>query len=221
MPKHHHGAVRGTAPKPGPGGKFSPTTECGCHRIKGRLRFALSYSPQFWCRAGAATPSSGPRALLTGNRTQAALSHSWTPVSKHSGAEAGRRGSACCPVLGNRSHGQSRRTIDRWVNIGIAIFSLVAKLGGYTGPKFRSVPAIEEVWRRTQFPIYTSSGISLTQLTTFRRRSKEEPQRFRYSTRLALTQDHGEGESTGTREDAAGLRTSGPENSGPRDPKSV
>jgi len=69
---------------------------------------------------------------------------------------------------------------------------------------------IEEVWRRTQVPdLHELWDLRFTAIDYLPRRSEEEPQRFRYSTRLGFgLKIHGEGESTGTREDAAGLRTS-------------
>lgn len=69
---------------------------------------------------------------------------------------------------------------------------------------------VEEVWRRTQVPdLHELWDLRFTAIDYLPRRSEEEPQRFRYSTRLGFgLKIEGEGESTGTREDATGLRTS-------------
>ncbi len=69
---------------------------------------------------------------------------------------------------------------------------------------------IDEVWRRTQVPdLHELWDLRFTSIDYLPRRSEEEPQRFRYSTRLGFgLKVDGEGESTGTREDATGLRTS-------------
>jgi hypothetical protein len=69
---------------------------------------------------------------------------------------------------------------------------------------------IDEIWRRTQVPdLHELWDLRFTAIEYLPRRSEEEPQRFRYSTRLGFgLKIHGGGESTGTREDAAGLRTS-------------
>ncbi len=68
----------------------------------------------------------------------------------------------------------------------------------------------DEVWRRTQVPdLHELWDLRFTAIDYLPRSSEDEPQRFRYSTRIGfgLSID-GEGESTGTREDATGLRTS-------------
>jgi hypothetical protein len=69
---------------------------------------------------------------------------------------------------------------------------------------------IDEVWRRTQVPdLHELWDLRFSTIDYLPRRSEEEPQRFRYSTRLGFgIKVNGEGESTGTREDATGLRTS-------------
>jgi hypothetical protein len=69
---------------------------------------------------------------------------------------------------------------------------------------------VEEVWRRTQVPdLHELWDLRFTSIDYLPKLSEEEPQRFRYSTRLGFgLKVDGEGESTGTREDAAGLRTS-------------
>jgi hypothetical protein len=69
---------------------------------------------------------------------------------------------------------------------------------------------VDEVWRRTQVPdLHELWDLRFTAIDYLPRRSEEEPQRFRYSTRLGFgLKIEGEGESTGTREDATGLRTS-------------
>jgi hypothetical protein len=69
---------------------------------------------------------------------------------------------------------------------------------------------LDEVWRRTQIPdLHKLWDLRFTAIDYLPRRSEEEPQRFRYSTRLGFgLKIDGEGESTGTREDATGFRTS-------------
>jgi hypothetical protein len=69
---------------------------------------------------------------------------------------------------------------------------------------------VNEVWRRTQVPdMHELWDLRFTTIDYLPRRSAEEPQRFRYSTRLGFgLKIDGEGESTGTREDAAGRRAS-------------
>src|SRR5258707_2940143 len=69
---------------------------------------------------------------------------------------------------------------------------------------------VDEVWRCTQVPeLHELWDLRFSKIEYLPKRSEEEPQRFRYSTRIGfgLTID-GDGESTGTREDATGLRTS-------------
>jgi hypothetical protein len=69
---------------------------------------------------------------------------------------------------------------------------------------------VDEVWRHTQVPdLHELWDLRFTSIDYLPRHSEEEPQRFRYSTRLGFgLKIDGEGESTGTREDATGLRTS-------------
>jgi hypothetical protein len=69
---------------------------------------------------------------------------------------------------------------------------------------------VDEVWRCTQVPeLHELWDLRFSAIEYLPRESEEEPQRFRYSTRLGFgLKIAGEGESTGTREDAAGLRTS-------------
>src|SRR5258708_10168764 len=69
---------------------------------------------------------------------------------------------------------------------------------------------VDEVWRHTQVPeLHELWDLRFTSIDYLSKDSQEEPQRFRYSTRLGFgLKIDGEGESTGTREDATGLRTS-------------
>lgn len=68
----------------------------------------------------------------------------------------------------------------------------------------------DEIWRRTQVPnLHELWDLRFTAIEYLPRRSEDEPQRFRYSTRIGFgLRINGEGESTGKREDATGLRTS-------------
>jgi hypothetical protein len=68
----------------------------------------------------------------------------------------------------------------------------------------------EEIWRRTQIPgLHELWDLRFTAIDYLPRPSEEEPQRFRYSTRIGFgLRINGEGESMGAREDATGLRTS-------------
>ncbi len=68
----------------------------------------------------------------------------------------------------------------------------------------------EEIWRRTQIPdLHELWDLRFTAIDYLPRPSEDEPQRFRYSTRIGFgLRINGEGESMGTREDATGLRTS-------------
>jgi hypothetical protein len=68
----------------------------------------------------------------------------------------------------------------------------------------------EEIWRRTQTPhLHELWDLRFTAIDYLPRPSEEEPQRFRYSTRIGFgLRINGEGESIGTREDTTGLRTS-------------
>lgn len=69
---------------------------------------------------------------------------------------------------------------------------------------------MEEIWRHTQLPeLHQRWDLRFTQIEYLPRRSEAEPQKFRYSTRIGFgLRIDGEGESTGTREDARGVRTS-------------
>jgi hypothetical protein len=69
---------------------------------------------------------------------------------------------------------------------------------------------VDEIWRRTQVPeLHELWDLRFTGIQYLPRHSEDEPQRFLYSTRIGfgLSID-GEGESTGTKEDATGVRTS-------------
>jgi hypothetical protein len=70
--------------------------------------------------------------------------------------------------------------------------------------------AVDEIWRRTQVPgLHELWDARFTAIDYLPRPSENEPQRFRYSTRIGFgLKIEGEGESTATREDATGLRTS-------------
>jgi DoxX-like family len=69
---------------------------------------------------------------------------------------------------------------------------------------------VDEVWRHTQVPeLHELWDLRFTTIEYLPRLSLAEPQRFRYSTRIGFgLMINGEGESTGTREDATGVRTS-------------
>ena len=69
---------------------------------------------------------------------------------------------------------------------------------------------IEEIWRRTQVPdLHEQWDLRFTTIEYLPRPSEAEPQRFLYSTRIGFgLKINGEGESTGTREDVTGVRTS-------------
>jgi hypothetical protein len=73
------------------------------------------------------------------------------------------------------------------------------------------IPAgVDEIWRHTQVPeLHQLWDLRFTTIEYLPRLSQAEPQRFLYSTRIGFgLMIHGEGESTGTREDATGVRTS-------------
>jgi DoxX-like family len=67
----------------------------------------------------------------------------------------------------------------------------------------------DEIWRHTQVPsLHELWDLRFTGIDYLPRPSEDEPQRFRYSTRIGFgLKIEGEGESTGTR-DHAGIRTS-------------
>jgi|ERR1044071_3061779 hypothetical protein len=68
----------------------------------------------------------------------------------------------------------------------------------------------DEIWGRTQIPeLHEQWDLRFTAIRYLPRNSQDEPQRFLYSTRIGFgLQIDGEGESTGTKEDATGIRTS-------------
>lgn len=70
--------------------------------------------------------------------------------------------------------------------------------------------AADEIWRYTQVPeLHERWDLRFSAIDYIPKQSDEEPQRFRYSTRIGFgLKIEGEGESTGTREEATGLRTS-------------
>jgi len=76
--------------------------------------------------------------------------------------------------------------------------------------EIRICAGVDEVWRCTQVPdLHELWDLRFTAIDYLPKRSEDEPQRFRYSTRLGFgLKVDGEGESTGTREEATGLRTS-------------
>lgn len=69
---------------------------------------------------------------------------------------------------------------------------------------------LDEIWRRTQVPnLHEQWDLRFTKIEYLPRRSEAEPQKFLYSTRIGFgLKINGEGESTGTREDVTGVRTS-------------
>jgi hypothetical protein len=81
---------------------------------------------------------------------------------------------------------------------------------------------VDEVWRRTQVPeLHELWDLRFTGIQYLPKQSEDEPQRFLYSTRIGFGMNiHGEGESTGTREDTTGIRTSALK-FGSSDPKSL
>lgn len=70
---------------------------------------------------------------------------------------------------------------------------------------------VDEIWRRTQTPeLHKQWDLRFTSINYLPRQSESEPQKFVYSTRVGFgLRIDGEGESTGTRADASGARTSG------------
>ena len=85
---------------------------------------------------------------------------------------------------------------------------MVADRGIYVEVFIRA--GVDEVWRATQNPdLHQLWDLRFTSIGYLPRHAENEPQRFLYSTRIGfgLSID-GEGESTGTREDDTGLRTS-------------
>jgi len=69
---------------------------------------------------------------------------------------------------------------------------------------------VDEIWGRTQIPeLHKQWDLRFTAIQYLPRHSPDEPQRFLYSTRIGFgLQIDGEGESTGSKEDATGIRTS-------------
>lgn len=69
---------------------------------------------------------------------------------------------------------------------------------------------VDEIWQRTQVPeLHELWDLRFTRIQYLPRQSENEPQRFLYSTRIGFgLHIDGEGESTGTKEDATGVRTS-------------
>jgi DoxX-like family len=70
--------------------------------------------------------------------------------------------------------------------------------------------SLDEIWRRTQVPdLHERWDLRFTTIRYLPRPSEAEPQKFLYSTRIGFgLRIDGEGESTGTREHATGVRTS-------------
>jgi len=69
---------------------------------------------------------------------------------------------------------------------------------------------IDELWKYTQQPsLHESWDLRFTKIQYLPRASDSEPQRFHYTTRIGFgLQIIGQGESTGSREEATGRRTS-------------
>lgn len=69
---------------------------------------------------------------------------------------------------------------------------------------------VDEIWRRTQVPeLHQLWDLRFTAIKYLPKHSEDEPQQFLYSTRIGFGLSiNGEGESTGTRATATGLRTS-------------
>lgn len=69
---------------------------------------------------------------------------------------------------------------------------------------------VDEIWRRTQVPeLHELWDLRFTQIHYLPKQSENDPQKFRYATRIGFGLDiHGDGESTGTKESLTGLRTS-------------
>jgi hypothetical protein len=69
---------------------------------------------------------------------------------------------------------------------------------------------IEEVWKKTQRPEFHEPwDLRFTKIQYLPRASEAEPQRFNYTTKMGFgLQIAGQGESTGNREEATGVRTS-------------
>jgi hypothetical protein len=69
---------------------------------------------------------------------------------------------------------------------------------------------VDEIWQRTQVPeLHELWDLRFTRIHYLPKQSESDPQRFLYSTRIGLgLHIDGEGESTGTKEDTTGVRTS-------------
>lgn len=69
---------------------------------------------------------------------------------------------------------------------------------------------VDEIWRRTQTPdLHKRWDLRFTSIEYLPRHSESEPQKFLYSTQVGFgLRIDGEGESTGTRADTSGARTS-------------
>jgi len=89
------------------------------------------------------------------------------------------------------------------------LFSRAGTPGIYVEISIRST--VDEIWRRTQTPeLHEQWDLRFTSIEYLPRNSESEPQRFLYSTRVGFgLKIDGVGESTGTRADAGGSRTSG------------
>jgi hypothetical protein len=68
----------------------------------------------------------------------------------------------------------------------------------------------DEVWRYSQVPdLHQLWDLRFTSIDYLPKSAEDEAQRFRYATRIGFgVEIHGEGQSTGTREESTGLRTS-------------
>jgi hypothetical protein len=69
---------------------------------------------------------------------------------------------------------------------------------------------VDEIWQRTQVPeLHELWDLRFTRIQYLPKQSEDDPQRFLYSTRIGFgLHIDGEGESTGTKEDVTGVRTS-------------
>lgn len=69
---------------------------------------------------------------------------------------------------------------------------------------------VDEIWQRTQVPeLHELWDLRFTRIHYLPKQSEGDPQRFLYSTRIGFgLHIDGEGESTGTKEDVTGVRTS-------------
>jgi len=99
-------------------------------------------------------------------------------------------------------------TSVRTVRVACYPFAMQQRPGIYVEIQIRG--DIEEVWRQSQRPeLHEPWDLRFTKIQYLPRASEAEPQRFNYTTRIGFgLQIVGQGESTGTREEATGLRTS-------------